>query len=82
MGYEPPLPEGCHYLRLKCQGCGLTKRMVVPSYPLPIGSILSVEGWGQEASCFRCGKARLEVLNLPPSPPSPPPPQGWTKKHG
>ena len=82
MGYEPPLPLGCHHLHLRCQGCGIHKRIVVPAYPLPVGSILSVDGFGQNACCIKCGAARLEVLNEPPPPPPPPPPVGWVKKPG
>lgn len=82
MVYEPPLPLGCHYLQLKCQGCGIRKRLLVPAFPLPIGSLLSVEGFGPDACCIKCGAARLEVLNEPPPNPSPPPPVGWVKKPG
>lgn len=80
MGYEPPLPLGCHYLQLKCQGCGIRKRLLVPMYPWPIGSILPVDGFGPDACCIKCGAARLEVLNEPPPPEPPPPPVGWAKK--
>lgn len=82
MGYEHPLPEGHHYLFLRCQNCGIKKRLAVPAYPLPIGSILPTQGWGQDACCIKCGCARLEVLNEPPKPPPPPPPQGFVKKPG
>jgi hypothetical protein len=42
------LPEGYHYLFLKCQNCGIKKRLTVVAYPWPIGSILPVEGFGPE----------------------------------
>jgi hypothetical protein len=83
MGHEAPLPLGYHYLFLRCQKCGLRKRLVVPAYPLKIGSVLPVQGYGAPAaSCVRCKAARLEVLNEPPPPPDPPPPRGFVKKPG
>ena len=81
MGHELPLSEGMHYLRLKCRACGHPKRLRVPAYPLPIGSLLPTS-WGQDAHCIKCGAALLEVQNLPEEPPPPPPPQGWVKKPG
>lgn len=79
MAYEQPLAEGYHYLQLKCQGCGIRKRLVVPAYPLPLGSLLDAQ-WGPDAHCIKCGAARLEVMNEPAKPPPPPPPPGFVKK--
>lgn len=78
--YVPPLPMGMHYLMLKCRQCSTPKRLVVPAYPLKIGTLLTPEGFGQDASCPRCGAALLEVQNEPQEPGPPPPPQGWAQK--
>lgn len=78
--YVPPLPMGMHYLRLICRQCKAPKRLVVPAYPLKIGTVLTNDGFGQDASCNRCGVAALEVQNEPEEPASSPPPVGWAEK--
>ncbi len=82
MEYTPPLPEGHHYLYLKCRGCGVKKRLLTWMVPMEVGSLLPKEGWGRDAHCIRCGRAVLEILtSVPPAPP-PAPPKGFTRTPG
>lgn len=82
MEYEPPLPDGQHYIYLKCQHCGVKKRILMWMAPMGVGSLLPEEGWGRDAHCIKCGKATLEILNTRPDPPLPPPPKGFTRDPG
>lgn len=57
-----------YYMQLKCQKCGAKSRIL--AYPHPMyrkGTVLAVDaGFGEQASCLRCGVARLEIQNNPP----------------
>lgn len=77
--HEPPLATGYHYLYLRCLNCKTPKRLVVPAYPHPKGTILTSLGFGPDACCIRCGAERLAVENDPPTPKPADPPVGWQR---
>jgi len=69
---------GMYFMELKCQACGAPRGVHYPATGIPQGTVLTpYAGDKGISSCLRCGKAKMEVVNRPPSEPLPKKPRGW-----
>lgn len=75
----PKPPDHSFTFQLKCGSCGAYRMLKLPAYPWPVDKPVPLQGFGQDASCPRCGKQDMRPQNSPPAEKPPPPPRGWVK---
>jgi len=53
--------------QLQCRACKAKMALKMAAYPHQVGTDLP-SSYGIEASCLRCGVAKMEILNSPEQP--------------